>query len=1356
MTRIRHLIALVLAGTVLAAGAFTTLTVAPSPAPTVHADSGEAQAGDPRAAAGRITAGDKHTCALVSKPGVQSGSVYCWGNNSLGQLGLGDTANRGDQAGEMGNGLPAVVLARPAVSIAAGTAHTCAVLDDGSLQCWGDNSAGQLGLGDTATRGDGAGEMGANLPTVDVGNGRTVRQVAAGVDFTCALLDNGAVKCWGGNVAGQLGLGDTAARGDGAGEMGDALPAVALGTGRTAIAISAGGAHACAVLDTHALKCWGSNFFGQLGLGDTNDRGDDPGEMGDALPAVNLGTGRTAGAITTGRFHTCAQVSVAGMKCWGAATYRQLGYGDTVQRGDEPGEMGDALPTIDLSYTTDQMRIQGLSALSEGTCALLDSPLGFRAVKCWGRNDRGQMGTGDTTTMSQPTGSRFYETIAIAAGHQHVCAVKVTGEVSCNGANESGQLGLGDTADQGDTPGETDPATPVVLRRTADTLQVSAGSNHTCFLTEGGVVRCAGGNIWGELGQGDTTSRGTTSATNGDNIPAVDLGTGRTATQVVAGDGNTCAILDNGQLKCWGRNQYGNLGLGDLEHRGDNPGEMGDNLPAIDLGTGRTAVEVDLGEMMTCARLDNGTVKCWGEAFNGQLGSGDQIDRGDNPGEMGDNLPVVDLGTGRTAVDIELGYTFACAKLDNGQLKCWGYSSNGQLGPGPVSTGDIGNNPNEMGDHLQPMDLGTGRTVVAMSAWETMCVLLDNSTVKCWGENGQGEAGLGSITKVGLDPLVWGDTLPTVDLGTDGTPVSVAVGPQNSCAILDTGEVKCWGANNKGQLGIDNEEPHGEGTGAMGDSLPSAILNGGVPAQVTVGHAHVCALLVDARVKCWGDNQRGQLAVASTNSVFGHLTGSMAGLPFSDAGGAQNRVIPFLSGPGIPGSVTATAQPSAIVLSWAAPLTTGGSPVTGYRIERSDDNGVTWSVAVPNTGSTTTSKVFSGLTTPVSARFRVAALNAIGSSPASVGTTAVTPQLPFIAVQPFRLADTRGGAKTGDGLGAGTGALKAKGVLTVKVSGRGGTPKDAKAVAVTVTVMKPLAAGSLSVWPCGATRTVASTMDFAAGSVVTNSAVVKVGSNGSICAYSSAATHLAVDLTGAYPATNTFAPLNPVRLADTRPGGKTVDGKGAATGAVRANGVLVVKVGGRSGMAATPYATVLNVTAVTPTAATKITVYPCGTTRPAAGTFIAKAGSRTANMAMVRVGSSASVCIHSTAATHLVVDTSGSFPTTGMFTGVFPARLAAGTTRTAAKTVLKVKVAGRSGVPAGAKSAVLDITATNATAAGGLVVFPCGTRPLTANQTFTVGGTVSLTTASKLSADGSICVYTTAPVAIVVDVHGHQ
>jgi alpha-tubulin suppressor-like RCC1 family protein len=150
--------------------------------------------------------------------------------NNYGQLGLGDALDRGDGPGEMGASLPFVDLGPGAqvASVSACDYRTCALLTNGSVKCWGSNSVGQLGLGDAFDRGDGPGEMGASLPFVDLGPGAVVASLGVDSTHSCALFTNGSVKCWGFNDSGQLGLGDALDRGDGPGEMGANLATVAV------------------------------------------------------------------------------------------------------------------------------------------------------------------------------------------------------------------------------------------------------------------------------------------------------------------------------------------------------------------------------------------------------------------------------------------------------------------------------------------------------------------------------------------------------------------------------------------------------------------------------------------------------------------------------------------------------------------------------------------------------------------------------------------------------------------------------------------------------------------------------------------------------------------------------------------------------------------------------------------------------------------------------------------------------------------------------------------------------------------------------------------------------------------------
>ncbi len=204
----------------------------------------------------------------------------------------------------------------------------------------------------------------------------------------------------------------------------------------------------------------------------------------------------------------------------------------------------------------------------------------------------------------------------------------------------------------------------------------------------------------------------------GDNLAFTDLGTNLDVKQVALNDRFACALFTNKKIKCWGRNSNGQLGIGDISgsnlYIGDEPNEMGDNLAFIDLGTNVTVEQISIGFDFVCALCTNKKIKCWGQNDAGQLGIGDNSGSnskiGDQPNEMGDNLTFVDLGTNLTVEKISLANRFACAKFTNKKIKCWGYNGIGITGIIAISfaTAYIGDQPNEMGDNLPFINLGTG------------------------------------------------------------------------------------------------------------------------------------------------------------------------------------------------------------------------------------------------------------------------------------------------------------------------------------------------------------------------------------------------------------------------------------------------------------------------------------------------------------------------------------------------------------------------------------------------------------------------------------------------------------------------
>ncbi|MEM8816652.1 MAG: hypothetical protein AAGE85_12575 [Pseudomonadota bacterium] len=425
--------------------------------------------------------------------------------------------------------------------------------------------------------------------------------IAAGDSVSCAILENGRTKCWGENRYGGLGLGDGVDRGRFPGEMGNDLEYVNVSGASRPVGIDPG-KHSCAVLENGRVKCWGRNRDGQLGLGDTTDRGQDPKELGANLPALDLGTNqignsRTALLVGAGLFHSCAVLDAVldsneELKCWGYNDFGQLGQEDTISRGNQPGEMGNSLDAVDVG----------------------DPKLGIAGL---------------------------------GVGGFHTCVLQTDGAVYCWGSNSYGQLGLGDALNRGGNPGDMGAALGAVKLGSGQTaVQLVSGSYHNCALLDSGFVKCWGRNTDGQLGQGDLLPRGDQPDELGDKLPVVPLGSVNLAvTQLAAGTEHTCALIENGGVKCWGGNGFGQLGLGDTLDRGDEPGEMGFDLPFVDLGNGRTAVRISAGSTHSCALLDSGDIKCWGENDAGQLGQENVASTGDAADEMGDRLVPIDIGS---------------------------------------------------------------------------------------------------------------------------------------------------------------------------------------------------------------------------------------------------------------------------------------------------------------------------------------------------------------------------------------------------------------------------------------------------------------------------------------------------------------------------------------------------------------------------------------------------------------------------------------------------------------------------------------------------------------------------------------
>lgn len=377
--------------------------------------------------------------------------------------------------------------------------------------------------------------------------------VVAGYAHTCVLFSGGSVKCWGARAGGVAGYGDNV-------QINAPRPAALKFAPAWRVArIVAAGMHSCALYENGAITCWG--------LGSELGHGIGLGAGGRSVPTyvtVNLGEGCADGAcvaddVFVGEHATCALFDESDIKCWGHNGFGQLGYGDNYHRSVPP-----ASTFVDVGHR----RVMSVRGGNVHMCALLTGG----DVKCWGNNQVGQNGYGEGIY-----GEPLFE----------------------NSAPFDAEVNLGEDCG--------------VEHCHARSLMT--GKRQTCVILEDGRVRCWGNNEFGALGYGDTMRRYVPPAAT------VNLGAGRTAVRLVGGEEFTCALLDDGTVKCWGKNDLGQLGYGDTTHR-----LAPDALP-IDFGDEHAVIDLAAGTSHVCALLDDRSLRCWGQNATGQLGYGDTMSR---------------------------------------------------------------------------------------------------------------------------------------------------------------------------------------------------------------------------------------------------------------------------------------------------------------------------------------------------------------------------------------------------------------------------------------------------------------------------------------------------------------------------------------------------------------------------------------------------------------------------------------------------------------------------------------------------------------------------------------------------------
>lgn len=446
--------------------------------------------------------------------------------------------------------------------------------------------------------------------------------------------------------------------------------------------------------------------------------------------------------------------------------------------------------------------------------------------------------------------------------------------------------------------------------------QISVGTSHSCALTATGGVKCWGDNQFYQLGNGTQIASST---------PVDVIGLEQGVTAISAGSHHTCALTTLGGVKCWGLN--GRLG---------NGSNSGVEPLAVDvLGLDSGVIEISAAAEHSCALMSDGTAKCWGSNRQGALGDG----------TTQDSLVPVNVTVQPSGITaITNGTNFTCVLVTGGWAKCWGTNGLSQLGDGSSTS-------HTNSTHVWGLTSGN---VKIKSGDFSSCVITGDGGAKCWGLGGT----LG-------DGFNQNRTSAVNVVGITAGAINIAAGYGHFCTVIDNQGVKCWGRNQTGVIG-DNSTTN-RLSPVTTHSLPSTIRS------IDGGHYHTCAVMSDGQYNCWGLNNYGQLG----------------------DGTQLQRLTPLVSpAPGAPVIGTAIAGNTEAIVRFSPPLDDGGAPITGYTVMISPMNVATdvqRGTLESFTGSNDLSHLITGLVNGVGYSFTVTATNALGTGLPSAVSNMVIP-----------------------------------------------------------------------------------------------------------------------------------------------------------------------------------------------------------------------------------------------------------------------------------------------------------------------------------------------------------------------------
>jgi alpha-tubulin suppressor-like RCC1 family protein len=556
----------------------------------------------------QIDVGFAHTCGLTGQ-----GVPYCWGRDDDGELGNGGASLDTDAPSPVDTApLGGKVFKR----LVAATYHTCGLTADGDVYCWGDDSAGQVGDGGVSTDS----QVPAPIDLTPVTGEKAFIELEANALHVCGITGEGVSYCWGRDADGQLGDGPGSPD-DCAGTPCSQSPLLVdtapVTSEKSYVQLTAGSSYACGLTGDGEAYCWGANYYGALG-----DGGVVPQTQSAVAVDVSTITGETSFyQLAAGSYHTCGLTAEGVAYCWGSDEYGQLGDG-VAPNDDCDGNPCMLSPVaVDTSGMVGDTAFVKLEAGSGHTCGLTAEGVAYCWGRdTWGQLGDGLFDSSTHSPVpvdvSPIGGDKSF--VLVTAGYSHSCGITVEGLVYCWGDDWRGQLGSGGASTSTWTAVALD-TTPITGETAIKHL--TAGYSVTCGLTADGVPYCWGSDAVGQLGNGSAPIDDCSGTPCSQSPEAVDtspiLGE-KSFTQVAIYQIQGCGITADRIAYCWGRDNFGQLGDGGVSV--DSVSPVAVDIVSITGDT--TFFRLECGSAYTCGLTSERVAYCWGVDSQGRLGDG--------------------------------------------------------------------------------------------------------------------------------------------------------------------------------------------------------------------------------------------------------------------------------------------------------------------------------------------------------------------------------------------------------------------------------------------------------------------------------------------------------------------------------------------------------------------------------------------------------------------------------------------------------------------------------------------------------------------------------------------------------------